>query len=85
MHGPAKAVRLLQHRVEHRRQIAGRAVDDLQHLGGCGLLLQGLARLGQEPRILHCNDCLRGEVLQQHDLLFGERPHLLAVDNHCAE
>jgi len=55
--------RLFKHRVEHRREIAGRGIDDLQYLGGCGLLLQCLARLGQEPCILHCNDCLCREIL----------------------
>src|SRR6516164_9679476 len=50
-----------------------RAVDDSQHLGGRGLLLQGLARLGQQPHILHCNHCLRREVFEQCDLLFGKR------------
>ena len=39
-----------------------------------------LARLGDEPRVLHRDDRLRGEVLQQRDLLVGERPDLLAVD-----
>ena len=71
-------MRLFQYRVEDRREIAGRGIDDLQHLGGRGLLLQRLARLGQEPRILHRNDRLRGEILQQRDLLVGERPHLPA-------
>src|SRR5262245_40492860 len=75
----AKAVSLLQNRIKDGRKIAGRAVDDAQYLGGRGLLLQGLARLGDQPRVLYCNDCLRGEVLQQRDLLVGERPHLLAV------
>ena len=28
--GTAQAVRLFQHRVEHRREVAGRGVDDLQ-------------------------------------------------------
>ena len=68
--GAAKAVCLLQDRVEDRDEIAGRGIDDLQHLGGRGLLLQGLARLGQEPRVLHGDNGLRSEVLQQHDL-FG--------------
>ena len=36
----AKAHSLFEHRVEHRREVAGRGVDDLQHLGGRGLLLQ---------------------------------------------
>ena len=78
-------MRLFQHRVEHRREIAGRGVDDLQYLGGRGLLLQRLARLGDQPRVLHRDDRLRGEVLQQRDLLVGKRPHLPAVDDDRAE
>ena len=73
-------MRLLQHRVEHRREVAGRGIDDPQHLGGRGLLLQRLARLGDQPRVLHRDDRLRREILQQRDLLVGERPHLLAID-----
>ena len=45
------------------------------------LLLQRLARLGQEPRVLHCYDRLRREILQQRDLLFGERSDLSAVQD----
>ena len=74
-------MRLFQHRVEHRREVAGRGVDDLQHLGGRGLLLQRLARLGDQPRVLHRDDRLRREILQQRDLLVGERPYLLAEDD----
>src|SRR6516162_7007582 len=83
---PAQTVRLLQYRIEHRRKIAGRGIDDLQHLGGRGLLLQRLARLGQQPRVLHRYDRLRGEILQQRDLLFGKRPNLgPARDNPTEE
>ena len=32
--------RIRQHRFEHRLQIEGRAADDLEHVGGRGLLLQ---------------------------------------------
>ena len=35
----AKASRGLQQRIEHRLQIEGRAADDLEYVGGCGLLL----------------------------------------------
>ena len=77
---PRKRVRLFEHRVEHRYEVAGRGIDDLQDLGGGGLLLQGFARLGDEPRILHRDDRLRREILQQRDLLVGERADLLAVD-----
>ena len=37
--GLADASRVLQHGFEHRLQLAGRADDDLEHLGGRGLLL----------------------------------------------
>ena len=77
--GAAQRVRLFHDRLEHRHEVAGRAVDDLQHLGRRSLLLQRLARLGDEPRILHCDDGLRREVLEQRDLLVAEWPHLLAV------
>ena len=42
----AQPCRLFQHRVEYRRQIAGRGIDDLQYLSGCGLLLERLVTLG---------------------------------------
>ena len=67
--GSAQPHRLFQHRIEHRRQIAGRGIDHLQHLGGRGLLLQRLALLGDQPRVLHRDHRLGGEVLQQRDLL----------------
>ena len=83
--GVAEAYRLFQHRIEHRRQIAGRGVDHLQHLGGRGLLFQRLPLLGDQPRVLHRDHRLGGEVLQQRDLLVGERPHFLAVDRDVSE
>jgi hypothetical protein len=44
--GIAQADRPLDHGVEHRREIAGRGIDDLQYLGGGGLLLERLVTLG---------------------------------------
>src|SRR6516164_11805750 len=44
---------LVEHRVKHRHEIAGRGVDALQYLGSRGLLFQCLARLDQEPRVFH--------------------------------
>src|SRR5689334_25280312 len=76
---------LFKHRIEDRREVAGRGIDDLQYLGGRGLLLQRLARLGDEPRILHRDDRLRREVLQQCDLLVGERLYLLPVNLERAQ
>ena len=39
-----------------------------------------LAQLVEQPRVLDGDDGLRGEVLHQLDLLFGERTDRLAVD-----
>ena len=77
-------------RVEHRLQIEGRAADDLEHVGGRGLLLQRFAdrcSLAQfeQPRVLDGDDGLGGEVLNQLDLLVGERADLLAVDGDRAD
>jgi hypothetical protein len=41
-----QAVRLVEDRIEHWREIAGRRVDDLQHLGARGLLGKRLITLG---------------------------------------
>ncbi len=70
-------------RVQHRLQIEGRATDDLEHVGGGGLLLQRLGELGigfhkcpallphvlEQPHVLDRNRRLVGECLQQLDLL----------------
>ena len=68
MVGAAEVVCLFQDRVEHRREVAGRAVDDAEHICGRGLLLQSLARLVDQPRVLHRDDGLRRKILQQRDL-----------------
>src|SRR6516164_11778540 len=73
----AQVRRLFKDRLEHRLKVAGRCIDDLQDLGGRGLLLQCLARLGQQPRVFHCDDRLCREILQERDLLVGEWPDLL--------
>jgi hypothetical protein len=54
---------LLQNGVEHRHQITGGRIDNPEHLGGRGLLLQGFAGLVDQPRVLHRDDRLRREVL----------------------
>src|SRR6516162_9211925 len=44
--GSAKLMRLLQDHLEDWGKVAGRGIDDLQDLGGGGLLFQGLSGLG---------------------------------------
>src|SRR5690242_10352512 len=41
----AQLHRLIQQRIEHRGEISRRGVDDLQHFGGRGLLLQSLLEI----------------------------------------
>jgi len=40
-------VRLVQYRVEYRREVAGQGIDDLQYLGGCSLPGQCLVPLSK--------------------------------------
>ena len=71
---------LLQYCIENRREITERRIDDLQHIGGRGLLLQGFPLLRQQPRVLHRDHRLLGEVLHERDLPVRERPDLLTED-----
>src|SRR5712691_13294506 len=75
----AEGMSLFQDRVEYWSEIARRGVDNPQHLGGGGLLLQRLARLINETCVLHRDHRLRREVFEQRDLLVGEWPHLLSL------
>ena len=59
--------------IEHRDAVAHVVEGDAQ----LGL---ALADLAEQPRILHRDDRLRREILQQRDLLVGEGPDLLAID-----
>src|SRR5262245_45702139 len=70
----------LDERLQNRCQIERRAADDLEHVGGGGLLLQRLAQLVEEPRVLDGDDRLRGEILNQFDLLVGEGANFLMKD-----
>ena len=83
--GLAKTRRRLDQRIEHRLQIEGRAADDLEHVGGGGLLLQRFAQLVEQARVLDRDHRLGGEVRDQLDLLVGERSYLLAVDGDGAD
>ena len=48
-------------------------------------LVGTLPQFPKQPRILHRDDRLRREILQQRDLLVAKRPHLLAVNRYCPE
>src|SRR5436309_14640204 len=80
----AEAMRLVQHRVEYRHEVTRRTVDDLEDLGGGRLLVERLARLGDEPAIFDGDDSLCREILQQRNLPVREWPHLLPGRNDLA-
>ena len=80
--GFAQARRRLHERVEHRLQIKSRAADDLEHIGGCGLLLQRFLQLArpllhflEQPRVLDRDHCLISERLHEAYLSAGEWPY----------
>ena len=85
MGSAAQKVCLFQDRVEHRREVAGRGVDDLEDLGGRSPLFQSFARLVEEARVLHRDNGLGGEVLQQRDFFIRKGPNLLAGSNDAAK
>src|SRR5262245_6979665 len=61
--GVTKPCRRCGQRVEHGLQVERRAANDLEHVGGGGLLLQRLAQLVEQPRVLDGDDGLTCEVL----------------------
>ena len=83
--GLAQVCGRLDQRVEDALEIEGRAADDLEHVGGGSLLLQRFAQLVEQTGVLDGDDGLAGEILDQLDLLLGERPDLLAVDGDSAD
>ena len=48
-------------------------------------MLQRLAELSEQAGVLDSDNGLAGEVLDQLDLLVGERAHLLAVNSDCTD
>src|SRR5215475_10881648 len=80
----AQPRRRLDQRIEHRLQVKGRAADDLEHVGGGGLLLQRFAQLVEQARVLDGDDRLGGKILDQLNLFVGERARLLTVNDDRA-
>src|SRR4029078_11838384 len=69
-------------RVEDRSQVKRRSADNFQDVGGRRLLLQRLAQLVEQPRVLDGDDGLGGEILKQLDLPLGEGTSLPAVESY---
>ena len=58
--------------IEHRLEIEGRTADNLEHLGGRGLLLQGLPKFVEQPRVLDGDNRLVSEGSGKFNLPIGE-------------
>src|SRR5690242_19220959 len=85
LHRAAEDVRLLQYRFENRGEVAGRRIDDPQHLGGRGLLFQSLSRLGDQSRVLDGDDRLIGKGLDEFNLSLGEGFDMLSKERKHAD
>jgi len=88
----AQPRRRFDQRVEYGAEVERRAADDLEHVGGGGLLLQrfaqivgALAQLVEQAGVLDGDDRLGGKILHQGNLLVVERPHLLTIDDDRAD
>src|SRR5262249_24247005 len=77
----AKARRRFDKGIEHGLEIEGRATDDLEYVGGGGLLLQRFPQLVEQARVLDGDDGLIRERLDQRELLGGEGSNLRPP--HC--
>ena len=66
-------------------QIEGRAADDLEHVSGRGLLLEGFAQFVEQAGVLDGDDGLSGEDFDQRYLLVREGADLMPVDHEGAD
>src|SRR5262249_56095219 len=72
-------------RIEHRLQVKSGAADNLEHVGGRGLLLQRLAQLVEQARVLDRDRRLISEGLEQRDLLVGKRINFGTAKLNCSD
>jgi len=68
----------LDQRLQHGLKSEGRAADHLKHVGSGGLLLEGLAQLVEQARVLDRNHGLVRKGIDELDLAFGERADFAA-------
>ncbi len=82
---PAEPRGALQDHVEDRRLVVARAADDLQDLAGRRLAGQPCLQLAELADVLDGDDGLRGEGLDQRDLLGRKRVDDKARERHHAD
>ena len=86
---PTNPRRALDDGVEDRLHVRRRAADDPEHLGGCRLMLQGLAQFGvalleflEQTDVLDGDHGLVGEGFKQLDLLVSKRTNFHAANQN---
>src|SRR5271166_2487839 len=75
----------LDERIQHALQVEGRAADNLEHIGGRGLLLERFAKLVEQPRVLNGDDRLGGECVQELDLRISKQASFSTTDRDSAD
>src|SRR5262249_2121920 len=89
---PTNLCRALDDGVQDRLHVRRRAANDAEHLGGCGLRLQGFAQFCvafldffEQPHVLDSDHRLVGEGLKENDLLVSEGSYLRSADHNRAD
>src|SRR5262249_50159879 len=89
--GDLRDVRLAQPRCgfdecfQHSLEIERRAGDDVEHIGGSGLLLEGLSQLIEQARVLDSDHSLFRKVVNKLDLFVSERADFLTINDNRAD
>ena len=89
---PTNPGRALDDGIEHRLHVRRRTADDAEHLGGCGLMLQGLAQFCvalldflEQSHVFNGDHGLISEGFEQFDLLVREWTYLCSTDHNRSD
>src|SRR5262249_17602089 len=82
--GSTKPYRTFGNGFEDRLQIERRPTDDLKHIGSGSLLLERFTEFAKQSRVLDGNHSLSSEVFDQLNLLIGEGPNFVAIEDNSA-
>src|SRR5262252_3859368 len=78
--GSTKPHRTFRDSFKNWLKIERRTANDLQHIRGCGLLLERFAQFVKQPRVLDGDDGLCGERPQKRKLFIRKRAGRMAHD-----
>ncbi len=81
----AQIGRTFNQHIQHRLQISWRAADDLEDIGGRGLLLERLFGLVEQACVFNGDHRLIGKGLEHRGLALGEQPGLRSAHGDRAD